>query len=64
MERTLIIITIMILTLTAVFLGTSEASIKRINGYYRSNGTYVSSHWRDTSNDGYEYNNANYLGWN
>ena len=42
----------------------SHAAIKRIKGYYRSNGTYVKSHYRDTSNDGIKYNNANYLGLN
>jgi len=40
------------------------AQIKRIKGYTRSNGTYVSSHYRDTSNDGNSWNNANTLGWN
>ncbi len=40
------------------------ASIKRIKSYTRSDGTYVSSHYRDTSNDGNSYNNANYLGYN
>jgi len=42
----------------------AEATIRRINGYYRSNGTYVSGHYRDTSGDGNPYNNANYLGLN
>ncbi len=53
----------------AVFVLTALASpafaaIKRIKGYTRSNGTYVQSHYRDTSNDGNSYNNANYLGYN
>ena len=37
---------------------------KYIHSYYRHNGTYVRGHWRDTSNDGYKYNNANYWGMN
>ena len=40
------------------------AGIKYINGYYRSDGTHVRGHFRDTSNDGIQYNNANYLGYN
>ena len=40
------------------------ARIKYINGYQRSSGTYVSGHYRDVSNDGNPYNNANYLGYN
>ncbi len=42
----------------------AHAAIKYINGYSRSNGTYVSGHYRDTSGDGNPYNNANYLGYN
>ena len=42
----------------------AEASIRYVNGYTRSNGTNVSGHYRDTSNDGNPYNNANYLGYN
>ena len=41
-----------------------HCAIKYINSYYRSNGTYVSGHYRDTSCDGNPYNNANYLGLN
>jgi len=40
------------------------ADIKYINGYSRTDGTYVSGHWKDTSGDGIKYNNANYLGLN
>lgn len=42
----------------------AEAAIKRIGGYTRSNGTRVKSHYRDTSNDGNSWNNANTLGYN
>lgn len=38
--------------------------IKWIDSYSRSDGTQVSGHYRDTSNDGNKYNNANYLGYN
>lgn len=44
--------------------GNAFAQIKYINGYYRSNGTPVRGHYRDVSNDGNSYNNANYLGYN
>ena len=42
----------------------ADAAIKYISGYNRSNGTRVKGHWRDTSNDGNPYNNANYLHYN
>lgn len=50
--------------LVGAYLGTAFADINYINGYTRSNGSYVSGHYRDTSNDGNPYNNANYLGYN
>lgn len=30
-----------------------------VNGYQKKNGTWVKGHWRDTSNDGYQWNNVN-----
>ena len=39
-------------------------AFKYVNGYFRKDGTYVRGYFRDTSNDGYEYNNANYWGIN
>jgi len=41
----------------------SEAEVKYVQGYTRSNGTYVSGHYKDTSGDGSRYNNAEYLGY-
>lgn len=41
-----------------------QAEIKWVNGYYRMDGTPVRGYYRDTSNDGNPYNNANYLGLN
>lgn len=38
--------------------------IKYIDGYSRRDGTYVTGHYRDTSNDGNPYNNADYLNLN
>ena len=35
-----------------------------VSGYSRRDGTYVRGYWRDNSNDGYLYNNANYIGLN
>ncbi len=35
-------------------------AVSYVPSYNRKDGTYVSGHYRDTSNDGYEYNNANY----
>lgn len=60
-----IIIGLVLAVVASVHLaGSAFAAIKYIDGYYRSNGSYVSGHYRDTSNDGNPYNNANYLGWN
>ena len=39
-------------------------AIKYVGPYVRSDGTYVSGCWKDTSHDGNPYNNANYLGLN
>ena len=41
-----------------------HCAIRYVNPYYRSNGTYVSGCYKDTSHDGNPYNNANYLGLN
>jgi len=58
--------TLTALLLTAAFLYTSNAvaAVKWVNGYQRSNGTCVSGHYRDTSGDGCQQNNANYYGYN
>ena len=47
-----------------LFSEIAHADIKYVKGYNRSDGTYVSGHYRDTSNDGNPYNNANALGYN
>ena len=47
-----------------VFVTQGFCEIKYINGYTRTDGTYVSGHYRDTSNDGVKWNNANELGYN
>lgn len=39
-------------------------AIRYVGPYFRSDGTYVSGCWKDTSHDGNPYNNANYLGLN
>lgn len=59
-----IVIGILIAGMMIATAGTANAAIKYINGYTRSDGTYVSGHYRDTSNDGNSYNNANTLGYN
>ena len=51
-------------TLNVYGVKEAEATIRYINGYTRSNGTSVSGHYRDTSNDGNSWNNANTLGYN
>ena len=42
----------------------AQAEINWVHGYYRTDGTPVRGYYRDTSNDGNPYNNANYLGYN
>lgn len=42
-----------------VFVATEPtfAGIKYVGGYSRSDGQYVQGHYKDTSGDGYSYNN-------
>jgi hypothetical protein len=47
-----------------LFVSTGYCDIKYINPYIRTDGTSVSGHYRDTSNDGNPYNNANYQNMN
>jgi len=61
MKRT-IMIAILLIVLAATTNGYCE--IRYVNPYFRSDGTYVSGCWKDTSHDGNPYNNANYLGLN
>lgn len=56
--------TIIALALLLGICTSAFADIKYINSYQRRDGTTVSGHYRDTSNDGNPYNNANYLGLN
>lgn len=56
--------TLILVVLFALIVSTAFAEIKYIQGYTRNDGGYVSGHYRDTSNDGNPYNNANYLGYN
>ncbi len=55
---------LLLVLLFALITATAFAQIKYIDGYSRGDGTYVSGHYRDTSNDGVRENNANYLGYN
>ena len=45
-------------------VSSANATIKYVSGYTRSDGSYVSGHYKDTSCDGNPYNNAGYLGLN
>jgi len=62
MKRLIAILSLFVCTIA--FASDASAAIKRIKGYTRRDGTRVQSHYRDTSNDGNRYNNANYLGYN
>lgn len=61
--KKLIAISVMVM---AIFgsISSAFAEIKWVDGYCTSSGQYRSGHYRDTSGDGYQYNNANYLGYN
>lgn len=62
MKKTMILTAALLIGLSIA--NEASAAIKYIGGYTRSSGTYVGGHYRDTSNDGNPYNNANYLGYN
>ncbi|MDD5129903.1 MAG: hypothetical protein PHS66_02475 [Candidatus Omnitrophica bacterium] len=47
-----------------VFVAQGFCEIKYIGGYTKTDGTYVSGHFKDTSGDGVKWNNANELGYN
>lgn len=61
MKRLLLAVIAVAVTFTFVV---PAFAAKYISGYTKKDGTYVSGHYRDTSNDGNPYNNANYLGLN
>ena len=54
----IILVTLMLLAFTA---SCAFAAIKYVNPYYRSDGTQVSGHYKDTSADGNPYNNRKAL---
>jgi len=60
-EMRVLLLVLGILLLTSSY---AQARIRYINSYTRTDGTIVSGHYRDTSNDGYSYNNANCQGYN
>lgn len=47
--------------LVLVFVSSAFAEIKYISPYRRSDGTYVSGHYKDTSADGNPYNNRGHM---
>lgn len=52
---------LLIVVLLLGFIGTAYAEINWVDGYYTTAGQYRGGHWKDTSGDGNEYNNANYI---
>jgi len=55
---------VLVMLLVTFVMVESSYAYKWVNDYFRRDGTYVSGHFRDTSNDGNSYNNANTLGMN
>ena len=51
----------LIITLCLFAAGSTALADTYVNGYYRSNGTYVRPHYRTTA-DNYTYNNYSYKG--
>lgn len=52
---------VLCIVLLAVSAGIANADIGYVNPYFRSDGTYVSGHYKDTSADGNPYNNRKAL---
>ena len=50
--------------LVLVFATQALCEYKYVDSYFRRDGTYVSGYYRDTSNDGFSWNNANEVGYN
>jgi len=63
-EMKKLIVSVFALVAILTIASNGYCEIKYVNSYYRSNGTYVSGCFKDTSHDGNQYNNANYLGLN
>jgi len=61
--KTVAMLMVLVIALFA-FCSVAQAEIRYISPYSRSDGTYVSGHYKDVSGDGNPYNNANYLGLN
>lgn len=59
-----LIISAIALTMALLVAAEAYCAINYVDSYNRSDGTYVSGCWKDTSHDGNPYNNANYLGLN
>lgn len=59
-----IVMFIVAMVVSLSLISNASARIKWVNGYSTRSGQYRSGHFRDTSNDGNPYNNANYLGLN
>lgn len=59
-----LVLTSLFIIFSFCFVADSFAAVKWIDGYSTGSGQYRSGHYRDTSNDGNPYNNANYLGYN
>jgi hypothetical protein len=59
-------IVLLIIAVASMLIGITPKAeaYKYISGYTRQDGTYVSGHWRDTSNNGNTWDNANKIGMN
>ena len=51
-----IVMMISLISVIGINLNTAANALVLVNGYFKSNGTYVGSHYR-TNPDGYCYNN-------
>lgn len=55
-------VSVLMVAVACLFLASvAEAEEQYVNGYYRSDGTYVQGHWRTTP-DSSPYNNYSYPG--
>lgn len=61
MKKNLIVLIIVASLFLSFFIFASSASAYYVNGYFKSNGTYVSGYYRSRSN-AYTYDNYSYTG--
>jgi hypothetical protein len=60
MKNTILLVALVVSTFSLLSISHAEAAT-RVGGYFKKSGTYVSSHYRSTS-DHYKFNNYSFSG--